>query len=232
MTCYFSEETLIHKTLIAKQPAGFYEFAWRLKGATPEWAGGGEDPDFAPLAPAAPHQCGNDEKNCGLFVCLWCRKAMPWCWGAVGDNELENKLCDNCWDARRVAAGLRTEIKMLEGLKGQSEPIMRLYTDHHKDDFFVAETLEEAKEHAKDDADWCDRCVTSMVQVPDDEILTLRLRATPSDDGEGQTIELGGDCEEVSKTAAEWAAFFSEGDVGAGGTGSGYFFSMTDDEDT
>lgn len=232
---YLSAEKIAHK-LATKQPEGFHEFAWRIQGnSIHEWVGGGADPGFAPLAPAVKHQCDIDKGGeCGIFVCVWCRKAMPWCWGAASGHELEDKLCDICWDERhQLPANPRTEIKMLEGLKSQSEPQMHLYTDHRNEDFFVAETLEEAKEHAVDDAEWCERCIESMRQVADTDVLTLNIKITPFDDGEekGHTLEMGKDQPAVSKTAAEWAAFFSEGDIGAGGTGSGYFFSMGDDDD-
>jgi len=34
--------------------------------------------------------------TCGTFVCLWCRRAVPWCFGAGGDHGLDGRLCDDC----------------------------------------------------------------------------------------------------------------------------------------
>jgi hypothetical protein len=35
--------------------------------------------------------CGPDKKT---YVCAWCRRSVPWCFGADNDMPL---VCDDCW---------------------------------------------------------------------------------------------------------------------------------------
>lgn len=44
-----------------------------------------------------------NRKRCcgGTFICLWCRRAVGFCFGCSHDNDaLANELCDDCWDER------------------------------------------------------------------------------------------------------------------------------------
>ena len=36
--------------------------------------------------------CGRDEPK--TYVCAWCRRKVPWCFGAFDDMP---DVCDDCW---------------------------------------------------------------------------------------------------------------------------------------
>ena len=51
-----------------------------------------KDPRLASLpAAAVEHQCADEYAHCGVFLCVGCRKWMPYCWGATDDQR-----CDIC----------------------------------------------------------------------------------------------------------------------------------------
>jgi hypothetical protein len=74
------------------------EVAWDRDGI---WAGDGVEPSSGRPERDVPCQC----HKCGVatFVCLWCRRAVPWCFGSdQGDGPeeaIDGLLCD-CWCER------------------------------------------------------------------------------------------------------------------------------------
>lgn len=99
------------------------------------------------------------------------------------------------------------------------ETKMHLYLGNSANDYFVAESLEEAREEAADQAEYDDEQLSGITQVPDEEELELRLYE------KGDTFDI--ETEEgipTIKTAQEWAQYLYNGDLGAGGTGKGFFF--------
>lgn len=68
------------------------ERAWDASGA---WCGDGLDPVTGPPPLAVAHQCSGS-LTCGTFICRWCERAVPWCFGSSGDDELSDLLCDDC----------------------------------------------------------------------------------------------------------------------------------------
>jgi len=73
---------------------GLPEVAWDGDG---RWCGDGPAPAGGIPLLGVPHvrSCGGG--SCGTFVCFWCRRAVPWCFGAGGDDGLDGRLCDDCW---------------------------------------------------------------------------------------------------------------------------------------
>jgi len=67
------------------------EIAWRESGS---WVGELAQPRAMPELDVG-HQCVSPD-DCGRFVCIWCRRCMPWCFGSTGENELQSALCDDC----------------------------------------------------------------------------------------------------------------------------------------
>ena len=75
------------------------EVAWDRIGV---WAGDGAEPAEGRPPRDVPCQCG----RCldATFVCLWCRRAVPWCLGSGANDTLDDLLCDDCWCERHEAA--------------------------------------------------------------------------------------------------------------------------------
>jgi hypothetical protein len=83
------------------------EIAWDGRG---KWAGDGPAPSYPRPPLDVKHQCGSRaqperrDPRCGIFTCAWCKRVVPWCYGAGGENELEDHICDGCWDERDKAS--------------------------------------------------------------------------------------------------------------------------------
>ena len=63
------------------------------------WVGGVEVVPPPPMPePAVPHQCRElrDDAyhiDCGVWICPWCERAVPWCYGVDDDAPA---ICDFC----------------------------------------------------------------------------------------------------------------------------------------
>lgn len=70
------------------------EIAWDGDG---KWCGDGAEPAGGCPQLVVEHTTACRSPECGTFVCAWCRRAAPWCFGAGGDDGLDGRLCDGCW---------------------------------------------------------------------------------------------------------------------------------------
>jgi hypothetical protein len=68
--------------------------------------------------PRAPDGGDNEDtgRKCGVFICARCGRAVPWCFGAAGEEGFEQH-CDDCWAACTTAlADLVFEACLADGI--------------------------------------------------------------------------------------------------------------------
>jgi len=83
------------------------EIAWNEAGA---WTGRRTPCPGSKPAAVVPCACSRESRtyayrhgvplvyaDCGVFMCVWCRRFVPYCYGGSGVHPLEDSLCNACW---------------------------------------------------------------------------------------------------------------------------------------
>jgi hypothetical protein len=67
---------------------------------------------------AVPHERSCREDDCEAFVCVWCRRSVPACFGGCGVDRIEHDLCNDCWCEREAFAVPKQDARTITGRCG------------------------------------------------------------------------------------------------------------------